>query len=138
MITEKVRLITCRGRHFWQHRTNTGWQIVSEKFARHLLQAHGFSQQEACRLMICTPPVEAEPQWLVTRLVDIQDCVIGYRVQTWIGPRYASEKAVVAWLRRVGFSPNEVDSLFAIADSVTVSASEAKTIRTLAEHGIRV
>jgi hypothetical protein len=136
MIADHLRLVAHRGSALWHYLTNTGWQIASAQFVRYLLQAHGFSQLEAVRFMACSRAVAAEPHKLVTRL-EHRGRAVAYRVSTWIGPRYGSEANVSEWLRRNGFSVNEVDSLFLIADTLPVSASESKSIRKLAEHGIR-
>lgn len=136
MISEHIRLVAHRGRTLWQHNGRMGWEIEPARFIRRLLRSHGFSTRDAARIMREARPVEAEPSPIVARLVH-NGRIVAYRVATWVGKRYATEKQVREWVKWNGFDADEVRSLFALADTLPVSASEAKSIRKLADHGIR-
>lgn len=136
MITERIRLIAYRGRLLWQHDSRMGWEIEPARFIRHLLRSSGFKTQEAARIMRGIEPIVAEPSPIVARIVH-RGTTIVYRVATWVGKRYATETQTREWLRSNGFDADEIRSLFAIADTLLISASEAKSVRALAAHGIR-
>jgi SOS response regulatory protein OraA/RecX len=136
LITDHIRLVAHRGRTLWQHNGRMGWEIEPARFIRRLLHSHGFNKQDAARIMREIQVTEAEPSPIVARLVH-NSRVVAYRVATWIGKRFATERQVREWLKWNGFDADEIRSLFIVADTIPVSASEAKAIRKLAEHGIR-
>jgi SOS response regulatory protein OraA/RecX len=136
MITEHIRLVAHRGRTLWQHHGRMGWEIEPARFICRLLRSHGFSTQDAARIMREIQVTDAEPSPIVARIVH-GGKVVAYRVATWVGKRYATEKQVREWLKWNGFDADEIRSLFILADTLPISASEAKSVRKLAEHGIR-
>jgi hypothetical protein len=118
--------------------TTAEWDGKSSRrgFIRRLLRSHGFNKQDAARIMREIQVTEAEPSPIVARLVH-NGRFVAYRVATWVGKRYATEKQVHEWLKWNGFDADEVRSLFTLAGTLPVSASEAKAVRKLARHGIR-
>jgi hypothetical protein len=136
LITDRIRRITFRGQVFWQHDSRTSdWEIQPATFIRKLLRAYGFRSPEVVLVLRSAKISEVKPPPIVTRMVHGSEAICS--VSTWVGRRYANETQTREWLARNGFNTDEIRSLFAIADTLKISADEMRPLRALAAHGIR-
>jgi hypothetical protein len=119
-----IRLVLYRGRTIWQHDSQVGWESVPARYIHHLCRLHGAKKRETDQQMRTAKPIEAEPSPVIERLVD-DGVEIGFRVQTWVGHRYADGRRVRQWLRFNGFNEDEIDSLFVMAGELAVTSREA-------------
>jgi hypothetical protein len=135
-IEDRIRKITYRGYTLWQHDGRShDWEIEPATFIRRLLRSYGHRANQAAYIMREIKPVNGNPHSPIKRLIHGDETFL--EVSTWVGRRYATIPQTRKWLASNGFNVHEVRSLLVIAETLRISADEAKTVRALVAHGIR-
>jgi hypothetical protein len=126
-----IRKIRTHGHQLWQR-----WgRVEPASYIYHSLKARGMSPQRANRIMAeLLPTLMAAVEVPATTLLH-KGKVIGYRLATNVGPRYARPREATAFLRRDGYTTAEIDSLFQLARRERVKRGE---VCHLLARGIKV
>lgn len=108
-------------------------EIAPASYVLYLLTRRHTSK-DAKRMMHNWSPTACSPRIPIVGLT-LRDKVIGFRVATWVGERYARLPELRRWLRRDGYSTSEIASLLAIANREPVT--RCKSLVQRLGYGIR-